>query len=96
MQRVAKETKMNDDIYDAARAAYDKLTEAHPGLVVEFGDFFQGFVSGAAWGRNREIDKQQERILQAIDKLKGHLIYDFEIEKFLSRICVRGHLGQEP
>lgn len=60
---------MNDDIYDAARAAYDKLTEAHPGLVVEFGDFFQGFVSGAAWGQLQEIEAQQKRIVEAIEKL---------------------------
>ena len=60
---------MNDDIYDAAQAAYDKLAKAHPDLVVDFGDFFQGFVSGATWGRWQEIQAQQQRIVEAIEKL---------------------------
>lgn len=58
------------DIREAAQAAYDKLTADYPGIVVGFGDFYQGFVSGVAWGQWQESRAQQQRIVEAIEKLR--------------------------
>ena len=60
---------MDNDIREAAMTAYDKLLKDHPEFLVGFSDFFQGFVSGATWGRWQEIQAQQQRIVEAIEKL---------------------------